>query len=112
TSLSIDKFLRRSRPGCLGSGDSHRRPSHPSHGHPSARAGHYTPRRMRSPKWWFYQLGMGLALLLAGPILLLRRGGHYRPTLRGRLGGGLPLERVPQEEGGLWLHAVSVGEVG
>jgi len=67
---------------------------------------------MRSPKWWFYQLGMGLALLLAGPILLLRRGGHYRPTLAGRLGGGLPLERVPQEEGGLWLHAVSVGEVG
>jgi 3-deoxy-D-manno-octulosonic-acid transferase len=68
---------------------------------------------MRSPKWWFYQLGMGLALLLAGPILLLRRGGHYRPTLAGRLGGGLPLEQAsPRREGGLWLHAVSVGEVG
>lgn len=65
---------------------------------------------MRSPKWWLYELGMGLALLLAGPILLLRRGGHYRPTLGGRLGGGPPLE--PSEEGGLWLHAVSVGEVG
>lgn len=80
---------------------------------------------MRSPKWWFYQLGMGLALLLVGPILLLRRGGHYRPTLAGRLGGGLPLQPslpTPLPKGGgettpsgnscLWLHAVSVGEVG
>ncbi len=66
---------------------------------------------MRSPKWWLYQLGMGLALLLAGPILLLRRGGHYRPTLKGRLGGeGAPAGSP--KEGGLWLHAVSVGEVG
>lgn len=82
---------------------------------------------MRSPKWWFYQMGMGLALLLAGPILLIRRGGHYWPTLRGRLGGGedipsrpsppAPLSwgegrTAPSGEGGLWLHAVSVGEVG
>ncbi len=80
---------------------------------------------MRSPKWWLYQLGMGLALLLAGPILLLRRGSHYRPTLSGRLGGGdlpfSPPAPLPEGEGGtarsptpggLWLHAVSVGEVG
>ncbi len=71
---------------------------------------------MRSPKWWLYQLGMGLALLLAGPILLLRRGGHYWPTLAGRLGGGQPLEPSPPAalsgKGGLWLHAVSVGEAG
>lgn len=81
---------------------------------------------MRSPKWWFYQVGMGLALLLAGPILLIRRGAHYRPTLAGRLGRGLPLQPSPPAPlpkgeggtarsptaGGLWLHAVSVGEVG
>ena len=83
---------------------------------------------MLSPKWWLYQLGMGFALLLAGPILLIRRGGHYRPTLRGRLGGGghlpsqpsppAPLPKgegrtaEPQQAGGLWLHAVSVGETG
>ncbi len=66
---------------------------------------------MRSPKWWLYQLGMGLALLLAGPILLLRRGEHYLPTLAGRLGGGAVGTSVPGK-GGLWLHAVSVGEVG
>ncbi|MEP7011924.1 MAG: 3-deoxy-D-manno-octulosonic acid transferase [Acidobacteriota bacterium] len=71
---------------------------------------------MRSPKWWLYQLGMGLALLLAGPILLLRRGGHYWPTLAGRLGGGRPLQPSPPAalfgKGSLWLHAVSVGEAG
>jgi 3-deoxy-D-manno-octulosonic-acid transferase len=54
-----------------------------------------------------YQLGLGLALLVAGPLLLLRRGAHYLPTLRGRLGLVLP---PPQQPGGLWLHAVSVGE--
>ncbi len=82
---------------------------------------------MRSPKWWLYQLGMGLVLLLAGPILLFRRGAHYGPTLSGRLGGGRPPvePRTPvplsageggtassPRAGGLWLHAVSVGEVG
>lgn len=80
---------------------------------------------MLSPKWWLYQLGMGFALLLAGPILLVRRGGHYRPTLAGRLGGGLPRQPSPPAplpkseggtppfaKGGLWLHAVSVGEAG
>ena len=53
---------------------------------------------------------MGMALVLAGPVLLARRGRHYLPTLRGRLG----LVRAGSElrRGGLWIHAVSVGEVG
>lgn len=90
---------------------------------------------------------MGLALLLAGPFLLARRGAHYLPTLAGRLGGGpaggsdAGLDSgsdgawnvasgggsVSGSDGGsdggrsgapgawrgrLWLHAVSVGEVG
>lgn len=51
---------------------------------------------------------MLLALAVAGPVLLLRRGRHYLPTLPGRLGG----HRGAVVTGGLWLHAVSVGEVG
>ncbi len=59
--------------------------------------------------WWLYRAAVGAALLLAGPFLLLRRGAHYLPTLRGRLGwaGGERARRA-----GLWIHAVSVGEVG
>jgi len=53
---------------------------------------------------------MGLALVLAGPVLLLRRGRHYLPTLRGRLGRGV--DGPAARPGGLWIHAVSVGEVG
>jgi 3-deoxy-D-manno-octulosonic-acid transferase len=55
-----------------------------------------------------YQLGLGLVLLVAGPFLLLRKGGHYLPTLPGRLG----LRPPPASPGGLWIHAVSVGEAG
>ena len=64
---------------------------------------------MRTLFWGLYQLVTGAALLLAGPFLLARRGSHYLPTLPGRLGRdpGLPGPR-----GALWLHAVSVGEVG
>ncbi|HVR27984.1 MAG TPA: 3-deoxy-D-manno-octulosonic acid transferase [Thermoanaerobaculia bacterium] len=47
-------------------------------------------------------------LTAAAPFLLLRRGSHYLPTLRRRLGGHPRVERRPR----LWLHAVSVGEVG
>ena len=54
-----------------------------------------------------YQLALALLLVTAGPLLLLLRGRHYLPTLRGRLGIAVP-EATP---GGLWLHAVSVGEV-
>jgi 3-deoxy-D-manno-octulosonic-acid transferase len=56
--------------------------------------------------WILYQTALALALAVAGPLLLLRRGRHYLPTLRGRLGGydGDPVV------GPLWIHAVSVGE--
>jgi 3-deoxy-D-manno-octulosonic-acid transferase len=58
--------------------------------------------------WILYQLVVAMALLLAGPFLLLLRGKHYLPTLAGRLGGGPPAG-VNEP---LWIHAVSVGEVG
>jgi 3-deoxy-D-manno-octulosonic-acid transferase len=56
-----------------------------------------------------YQLAIGATLLAAGPFLLARRGGHYLPTLPGRLGRA---DGPPPAPGALWLHAVSVGEVG
>ncbi len=64
--------------------------------------------------WLVYEVGLGLALLTAGPFLLARRGRHYLPTLAGRLGGaGSGGEfGAGATTGGLWLHAVSVGEVG
>lgn len=70
---------------------------------------HYTARPMSSFFWGLYQIATGAALLLAGPFLLVRRGRHYLPTLGGRLGRAQGEARVT---GGLWLHAVSVGEVG
>ncbi len=59
--------------------------------------------------WLLYQIALALALLLAAPLLLLRRRGHYLSTIGPRLGRGLP----PRDSSGprLWLHAVSVGEV-
>lgn len=57
--------------------------------------------------WGLYQALSALLLLLAGPILLALRGRHYLPTLAGRLGRRLPAP----EPGGVWIHAVSVGEV-
>jgi 3-deoxy-D-manno-octulosonic-acid transferase len=64
---------------------------------------------MRSVLWGLYQLAAGAALVVAGPFLLARRAGHYLPTLPGRLGRAAG----PGGPGGaLWLHAVSVGEVG
>src|SRR5882724_1516564 len=65
---------------------------------------------MESLFWVFYQLAAGLALLTAGPFLLARRGGHYRSVLPGRLGREGAAEAGGA--GGLWVHAVSVGEVG
>jgi 3-deoxy-D-manno-octulosonic-acid transferase len=82
---------------------------------------------MGSLLWLLYEAGLGLALLVAGPFLLARRGRHYLPTLAGRLGGGgdagggagAGAGGVADRSaggaaaaGGLWLHAVSVGEVG
>jgi 3-deoxy-D-manno-octulosonic-acid transferase len=64
---------------------------------------------MRSVLWGLYQIATGAALLTAGPFLLARRGGHYLPTLAARLGRAAGAARVT---GGVWLHAVSVGEVG
>jgi 3-deoxy-D-manno-octulosonic-acid transferase len=64
---------------------------------------------MRSLFWGLYQLATGAALLTAGPVLLARRGAHYLPTLSGRLGRAAG---DPRGHGGLWLHAVSVGEAG
>ena len=58
--------------------------------------------------WLLYQLGMGAALLLAGPFLWWSRRRHYGASLRGRLGGG----PVGSRGVTLWFHAVSVGEVG
>jgi 3-deoxy-D-manno-octulosonic-acid transferase len=58
--------------------------------------------------WLLYQAGMLVLLTVAAPVLFLRRGRHYLPTVRGRLGrnpGVAPARR-------LWIHAVSVGEVG
>src|SRR5215475_4397260 len=60
--------------------------------------------------WALYQAAMAALLVLAGPILLLRRRKHYLPTLDGRLGRATAAE--PAVRGALWIHAVSVGEVG
>ncbi len=58
--------------------------------------------------WILYQVAFALSLALASPFILLRRGRHYLESLPGRLGhyrGAVP-------EAPVWLHAVSVGEVG
>lgn len=59
--------------------------------------------------WWGYQGLLGGAMLLAGPVLFMRRRHHYAPTLKPRLG----LSRLPDAGAAppLWIHAVSVGEV-
>ncbi|HUP24919.1 MAG TPA: glycosyltransferase N-terminal domain-containing protein [Thermoanaerobaculia bacterium] len=49
-----------------------------------------------------------LALVVAAPVLLAIRGRHYLPTLAPRLG----TQPATQGAHALWLHAVSVGEVG
>jgi 3-deoxy-D-manno-octulosonic-acid transferase len=58
--------------------------------------------------WLLYQGVMGAALALAGPFLWWSRRHHYARSLTGRLGGGPPGAGRPS----LWIHAVSVGEVG
>ncbi|HEX4498131.1 MAG TPA: 3-deoxy-D-manno-octulosonic acid transferase [Thermoanaerobaculia bacterium] len=60
----------------------------------------------------FYQLATAVALLAAGPFLLVRRGSHYLPTIAGRLGRAASPAAAATPGGALWLHAVSVGEVG
>ncbi|HSL81519.1 MAG TPA: 3-deoxy-D-manno-octulosonic acid transferase [Thermoanaerobaculia bacterium] len=63
--------------------------------------------------WGAYQAAVAAGLALAGPVLLVRRGGHHLPTVRGRLGRypEAPAAAGGPAGGGLWLHAVSVGEV-
>jgi 3-deoxy-D-manno-octulosonic-acid transferase len=63
---------------------------------------------MRAIVWILYQLVYAALLVVAGPFLLLRRGRHYLESLPRRLGLG----RSPALERPLWIHAVSVGEVG
>lgn len=61
--------------------------------------------------WLLYQGAFAAVLPLAAPVLAARRGfSHYRATLRGRLARALPAPAAAP--GGLWVHAVSVGEVG
>jgi 3-deoxy-D-manno-octulosonic-acid transferase len=50
-------------------------------------------------------------LAAAAPFLLTRKGSHYLETLQGRLGGLDPSQEASVRPGGLWIHAVSVGEV-
>ena len=58
--------------------------------------------------WLLYQALVAVLLAVAGPILLARRGRRYLPVLRERLSGRRPAG--PRRA--LWIHAVSVGEVG
>ncbi len=62
--------------------------------------------------WWLYQALVFTVLVVAGPILLLRRRERDpRPVLAGRFGVGAA-GQPGGESGALWIHAVSVGEVG
>ncbi len=58
--------------------------------------------------WLLYQIAVALLAAAAAPVALLARGGRYRATLAGRLGrfSGQAVRNA------LWIHAVSVGEVG
>lgn len=58
--------------------------------------------------WLLYQALVAVLLAVAGPVLIARRGRRYLPVLRARLSGREPAG--PKRA--LWIHAVSVGEVG
>lgn len=64
---------------------------------------------MASASLWFYRLLLGGLLPVALPVIKLRQRmvGKSRPRFRDRLGRSLP--ELP--EGGVWIQAVSVGEV-
>jgi len=64
---------------------------------------------MAPPALWLYRVLLGVSLGVAAPWLLLedQRRRLERPPLRHRLGRGLP----PLPGGGMWVQAVSVGEV-
>lgn len=58
--------------------------------------------------WLLYQIAIAVVLVVIGPLLVLRRGRHYLKSLPGRLGS----YSGPVPDSPLWIHAVSVGEVG
>ncbi len=64
---------------------------------------------MAPPSLWLYRAVMSVSLPLTAPYLLVadRRRGKRRPPLAQRLGRKLP----PIPAGGVWVQAVSVGEV-
>jgi 3-deoxy-D-manno-octulosonic-acid transferase len=64
---------------------------------------------MAGPSLWVYRVLVALLLPLAIPVLKIRQlfTGKQRPRFRDRLSLGLPV--LP--EGGIWIQAVSVGEV-
>jgi 3-deoxy-D-manno-octulosonic-acid transferase len=64
---------------------------------------------MASASLWIYRLLLGGLLPVALPVIKLRQwlAGKSRPRFRDRLGRSLP--GLP--EGGVWIQAVSVGEV-
>ena len=64
---------------------------------------------MVPPSLWIYRAAMSVSLPFVAPYLLLadRRRGKRRPPLAQRLGWRLP----PIPGGGVWVQAVSVGEV-
>jgi len=63
--------------------------------------------------WILYQTAMASGLVLSAPFLLASRGRHYLQTLPGRLGFERPSPGLRDDlRGALWIHAVSVGEVG
>ena len=64
---------------------------------------------MASASLWIYRLMLGGLLPVAVPVIKLRQwlAGKSRPRLRDRLGRSLP--KLPKD--GVWIQAVSVGEV-
>jgi 3-deoxy-D-manno-octulosonic-acid transferase len=64
---------------------------------------------MTPPALWLYRALLTVSLTVAAPWLLLadQRRRLQRPPILRRLGRGLP----PLPQGGLWVQAVSVGEV-
>ncbi len=64
---------------------------------------------MAGPILWMYRILASALLPIAVPVLLLRQWmtGKSRPRFRDRMGSGLP--ELPKE--GVWIQAVSVGEV-
>jgi 3-deoxy-D-manno-octulosonic-acid transferase len=64
---------------------------------------------MTPPALWLYRIALAAALPVAAPLLLAaaRRRGTERPPVAERLARRLP----PLPHGGVWMQAVSVGEV-